>query len=430
MRSNNKKETVNQNTGAGSRRKQDIGAKTKIMAEQGMNPNGKARTGTEERTACSISNKCGGCQFIDMPYEMQLEKKQAYIDDLLSAYGSGEQIVGMRNPYHYRHKVHAVFHWKKSGDIISGVYEEGTHHVLPVTSCLIEHQKADEIIGTVRDLLKSFKITVYNENSGYGLLRHVMIRMGYATGEIMVILVTAGVVFPSKQNFVKALRRVHPEITTIVQNINERQTSMVLGDRDVVMYGRGYIEDYICKRRFRISPRSFYQVNPEQTERLYTKAVEYAGLTGNEVILDAYCGIGTIGMIAGEQAKEVIAVELNKEAVRDARINARLNGMKNITFYQNDAGKFMSGLSEQGKQVDVVFMDPPRSGSDEAFLSSVLKLAPKKIVYISCGPETLARDLQFLTKKGSYRVERFGAVDMFPFTGHVETVVLMSRVKD
>lgn len=399
-----------------------------ILEKANQNTMGKwESTSQKQSAACPISRKCGGCQFLDVPYKKQLEKKQAYIDELLAAYGSGEKIVGMENPYHYRHKVHAVFHRKKSGEIISGVYEEGTHHVLPVTRCLIEHQKADEIIETVRGLLKSFKITVYNENSGYGLLRHVMLRVGYATGQIMVVLVTAGAMFPSKQNFAKALRKVHPEITTIVQNINERNTSMVLGDRDVVIYGKGYIEDSICGKTFRISPRSFYQVNPEQTEHLYRKAIDYAGLTGNEVILDAYCGIGTIGIIAGERAKEVIAVELNKDAVRDARVNAKINGMKNITFYQNDAGRFMSGLSEQGKQVDVVFMDPPRSGSDEAFLSSILKLAPKKVVYISCGPETLARDLKFLTKQGRYRVERFGAVDMFPFTGHTECVVLMQK---
>ncbi len=385
-------------------------------------------TSVKQNAICRHFGMCGGCQYLDLPYSEQLRKKQAYIDRLLSPYGKGEPIIGMAEPSHYRHKVNAVFHRNRNGEIISGVYEEGTHHVLPVTSCYIENEKADQIIETIRGLLKSFKITVYHEDSGYGILRHVMIRSGYASGEIMVVLVTAGAFFPSKQNFAKALRKVHPEIITIVQNINAKQTSMVLGDRDVVIYGKGYIMDSLCGKSFRLSPRSFYQVNPEQTEKLYQTAISYAGLTGRETILDAYCGIGTIGIVASDAAGSVIAVELNPEAVKDARINAKLNQAKNVSVYQNDAGKFMVGLAAEGKQVDVVFMDPPRSGSDEAFLSSVLKLAPSRIVYISCGPETLARDLQYLTRSHAYRVEKFVPVDMFPFSQHCESVVLLSRV--
>jgi len=243
----------------------------------------------------------------------------------------------------------------------------------------------------------------------------------------MVVLVTASPVFPSKNNFVKALRNVHPEITTVVQNINQKHTSMVLGDRNQIMYGKGFIEDVLCGKRFRISPNSFYQINPGQTEKLYMKAIEFAGLTGKEVVLDAYCGIGTIGIVASDKAKEVIGVELNKEAVHDAISNAKLNGVKNIQFYNNDAGKFMVGMANEGAKVDVVFMDPPRTGSDQAFMSSVMKLAPKKIVYISCGPDTLARDLKYMTKDGKYKVERMVGCDMFSFTSHVETVVLLSK---
>jgi len=378
---------------------------------------------------CPLSTKCGGCQYIDKSNEEQLDIKLKKVKELLKDFGEVETILGMENPFHYRNKVNAAFRHKKNGEIIAGTYEEGTHNVLPVTSCLIENEKAGEIISTIKDLLRSFKIKVYNEDTGYGLLRHVMVRTAYTTGEIMVVLVTSSPVFPSKKNFVKALLDRHPDITTIVQNINDRATSMVLGTRNQTLYGRGYIEDVLCKKRFRLSPTSFYQVNPVQTEVLYNKAMEYAGLTGEETVIDAYCGIGTIGMVASDRAKEVIGVELNKEAVRDAITNAKINGCKNIDFYNNDAGKFMVNMASQGKTVDVVFMDPPRSGSDEAFMSSVLKLAPRKVVYISCGPESLARDLKYMTRDGKYKVEKMVACDMFPFTEHTESVVLMKRQK-
>lgn len=383
----------------------------------------------KKKTLCPIASKCGGCQYLDVPYEEQLANKQKYLQKLLGVYGTIEPIIGMEDPWHYRHKVHAVFHHNRRGEIISGVYEEGTHHVLPVDTCMIEHEKADAIIRTIRKLLKSFKITVHNEDTGYGILRHVLIRMGHNSGEILVVLVTSTPMFPSKKNFAKALLKEHPEITTVVQNINEKRTSMVLGTRDQVIYGKGYIEDTLCGKTFRISPQSFYQVNPEQTEHLYNKAIAFANLKGNEVVLDAYCGTGTIGIIVSDHVKEVIGVELNKDAVKDAIINAKRNNAKNVTFYNQDAGKFMLNLAAQNKSIDVVIMDPPRSGSDEAFLSAVRKLAPKKVVYVSCGPESLARDLKVLTKGGMYHVEKMGAVDMFPMTRGIETVVLLSQQK-
>ena len=388
----------------------------------------KKNTNKNTNSKCPISSKCGGCQYIDKSYQEQLDIKDKELRKLLGGFGEMEPIIGSDNPYHYRNKVNAAFKRKKSGEIISGTYEEGTHNILPVTSCFIEDEQATRIMSTIRDLVKSFKITTHNEDTGYGLLKHVMIRTARKTGQIMVVLVTASPVFPSKNNFVKALRNVHPEITTVVQNINQKHTSMVLGDRNQVMYGRGFIEDVLCGKRFRISPNSFYQVNPEQTEKLYMKAIEFAGLTGDEVVLDAYCGIGTIGMVASDKAKEVIGVELNKDAVRDAINNAKLNGCKNITFYNNDAGKFMVQMAKQGAKVDVVFMDPPRSGSDEAFMSSVMKLAPEKVVYISCGPDTLARDLKYMTKSGMYKVDRLVGCDMFSFTSHIESVILLSKM--
>ena len=257
-------------------------------------------------------------------------------------------------------------------------------------------------------------------------MRHVLIRTGHQTGEMLVVLVVASPVFPSKNNFVKALRKEHPEITSVVLNVNDKKTSMILGERNIVLYGKGYIQDVLCGYTFRISPHSFYQVNPVQTELLYRKAISLAGLTGKERVLDAYCGIGTIGMIASKKAKEVIGVELNRDAVKDAIGNAKGNGVKNIRFYQADAGAFMVSLAEQEEKMDVVFMDPPRAGSDEAFLESIAKLAPKTVVYISCNPETLARDLKYLTKK-KYQVKKICPVDMFPFTDHCEVVCAMYR---
>lgn len=375
---------------------------------------------------CPNFKKCGGCQYLDMPYEKQLEKKQKELSVLLKPFCKVNPIVGMEHPFHYRNKVHAVMARDRKGNIISGVYKEGTHMVLPVETCLIEDERADAIIQTVRKLLPSFKMKVYDEDTGYGFLRHVLVRTAHKTGEVMVVLVTASPVFPSKNNFVKALRKVHPEITTVVQNVNNRGTSMVLGDKEHVLYGPGFIVDELCGRKFRISSKSFYQINPIQTERLYNLAIEAAGLTGKETVVDAYCGIGTIGLVAAGKAGNVIGVELNRDAVRDAVTNAKMNQIKNIRFYNNDAGKFMVQMASEGAKADVVFMDPPRSGSTEEFIHAVATLAPKRVVYVSCGPETLARDLAWFKKEGYQAVEAWG-VDMFPMTVHVETVALLTR---
>ncbi len=396
--------------------------------------------------ACPYAKKCGGCDYQGMSYEQQLQEKQTYVRKNIGDYCKVLPIIGMENPYHYRNKVHAVFdverrgkhanggrrtagngHAKAApGGVISGVYKAGTHEVINIDSCEIEDELSSAIIRDIRGLLHSFKIKTYDEDTGYGLLRHVLVRRGFHSGEVMVVLVLGSPILPSKNNFVKALRKLHPEITTVVVNVNDKQTSMVLGEKETVIYGKGYIEDTLCGCTFRISPKSFYQVNPVQTEILYNKAIAYAGLTGKEKVIDAYCGTGTIGLIAASQAKEVIGVELNRDAVKDAIINAKRNNIQNEQFYNADAGKFMVELAEQNEKVDVVFMDPPRSGSDEAFLSSVVKLAPKKVVYVSCNPETLARDLKYLTRHG-YQAVECQPCDMFPFTKHVETVVLLSK---
>lgn len=375
---------------------------------------------------CPVNKKCGGCKYLSKTYKEQLQIKQKNVQKLLKDFGKVEPILGMEDPYHYRNKVHAVFHRDRKGNVICGTYEAGTHRVVPVEECLIEDEKSQEIIRTIRDLLKSFKIKIYNEDTGYGLLRHVLVRRGFTSGEILVVLVLSSPIMPSKNNFVKALRKVHPEITTVVMNINNKHTSMVLGDRQQVLYGPGFIKDQLCGCTFRISPKSFYQVNPKQTEVLYNTAISFAKLTGKETVLDAYCGIGTIGLATAKKAGKVIGIELNPDAVKDARINAKENHYKNAEYIQGDAGKIMVQMAEKKQPVDVVFMDPPRAGSDHAFIDSVAKLAPKQVVYISCNPETLARDLKYFKKKG-YQTKKIQPVDMFCWCDHCEVICKLVR---
>ena len=380
---------------------------------------------------CVNEKKCGSCKYLHMTYKEQLKKKEEFVKNELEKCpelkGHFKPIIGMENPWNYRNKVTAVFDRDRKGNPISGVYQEGTHRVIPVEKCLIEDELADKIIGTIRGMLRSFKIKVYDEDTGYGLLRYVLVRRGFATGEVMVVLVTASPIFPSKRNFTNALLKAHPEITTVVQNVNNRTDSLILGDKQQILYGKGYIEDILCGCRFRISPASFYQINSVQTEKLYSKAVELAGLSGKETVIDAYCGIGTIGLIASKHAKNVISVELNPDAVRDAIVNAKVNGIKNVRFYKADAGRFLTQMAEEGAKADVLLMDPPRNGSSEEFLRSAALLGPGKIVYISCNPVSLGRDLGVLKKLG-YRAEECWMVDMFPWTAHCETVCLLSKL--
>ena len=381
------------------------------------------------RGSCPVYKKCGGCQLQNLSYPEQLKFKQNKVERLLKKFCKVEPIIGMENPYHYRNKVQAAFYTNKSGKIISGVYQSGTHHVVGIDSCQTEDVVAYKIIVAVRRLMPSFKMTTYNEDTGKGFLRHILVKRGFATNQIMLVLVTGTPVFPSKNNFVKAILKQFPEITTIVQNVNNYNTNLVLGENQKVLYGKGYIEDVLCGCRFRISPKSFYQINPVQTEVLYNTAMEYANLKGNETVLDTYCGIGTIGIVAAKRgAGRVIGVELNGDAVRDAIVNARANNLKNIRFYKGDAGEFMYEASDEDEKPDVVFMDPPRAGSDTKFLDSLIKMSPKTVVYVSCNPETLARDLDYVTKNSDYKIRKIQPVDMFPHTAHVETVVLMSKV--
>jgi len=377
---------------------------------------------------CPLYKKCGGCQLQNLTYEQQLRYKQVKCIRLLGKFCRVGEIIGMENPYHYRNKVQAAFALDRHSNIISGVYQSSSHKIVPVTVCMTEDEKADEIIGTIRRLLKNFKLRPYNEDTGRGFLRHVLVKRGFKSGQIMVVLVTGTRDFPKKKDFVATLLKIHPEITTVVQNVNNQKTSMVLGNRSEVLFGDGYITEQLGDFSFRISPKAFYQINPIQTEVLYNTTLEFAGLTGKETVIDAYCGTGTIGIFASPKAKKVVGVELNPDAVKDARVNAKLNSAENTEFYNADAGEFLADAAASNEKYDVVIMDPPRSGSTVKFLKSVVKLAPKTVVYVSCNPETLARDLMFLVRNG-YKVKKIQPVDMFPHTNHVETVVLLSHKK-
>ena len=375
---------------------------------------------------CPYEKRCGGCQLRHLSYTEQLRRKQGRCIALLGPFGHVQPILGMEEPARYRNKVHAAFGLDRKRKPVCGIYQPGSHAIVPVEDCLIEDAESDAVIRQIRDMLPRYRIQTFDERSGTGWLRHVLVRRGFATGQLMVVLVAVSPIFKLQKPFLKELLEKFPAITTVVLNINDRFGPVVLGTREKVLCGPGYIEDVLCGKRFRISPRSFYQINPVQTEVLYGKAIELAGLSGTETVLDAYCGIGTIGICLADKARQVIGVELNRDAVKDAIGNARLNGLKNCWFTAGDAGESLEAMARDGFRPDVVIMDPPRSGSDERFLSCVLKAAPPKVIYVSCDPETLARDLKILTQ-GGYQVRHIQPVDMFPFTEHVESVVLMSR---
>ena len=376
------------------------------------------------------AKKCGGCPMLGLDYAEQLKQKEAAVRKLVGKYGPVAPIRGAENPCHYRNKVISTFAAGPGGKLVSGIYAAGTHKVLPVESCLLQDKVLDTVMQAVRAAASTCRYQPYNEDKGTGLLRHCLLRRGVVSGQVMVVLVTAQPVLPGAKNFVRALlaeaEKRHVPVTTVVQNYNPRRTSVVLGEEEKTLYGKGFILDTLCGKTYALSPRSFYQINHDQTEVLYGLAVEAARLTGKEVVLDAYCGIGTIGLTASGRAKQVVGVELNRDAVRDAIGNARHNNVKNARFFAADATQWITEAAAAGQRADVIFMDPPREGSTPQFIESVARMAPKRVVYVSCNPETMARDLALLTAKG-YRAEGFTPVDLFPQTAHCETVVLLSK---
>ena len=381
---------------------------------------------------CKLRAKnCGGCPMLGMDYAAQLKQKEETVKKLLGRFGPVEHIRGMETPYHYRNKVISTFTTGWGGKLTSGIYAANSHKVLPVESCLLQDEVLDKTMLAVRAAAGICHYQPFNEDKGTGLLRHCLLRRGVMTGQVMVVLVTAQPVLPGARNFVKALlteaEKQSVTITTIVQNVNDRKTSVVLGDMEKVLYGKGFILDTLCGKTYALSPRSFYQINHDQTEVLYGLAVEAARLTGKEVVLDAYCGIGTIGLTAADHAKQVVGVEVNRDAVHDAIGNAKHNGVKNARFFAADATRWIGEAAAAGERADVIFMDPPREGSTPQFIESVARMAPKRIVYVSCNPATAARDAAWLEQNG-YHAEKVQPVDLFPRTRHCECVLSFSKV--
>ena len=378
---------------------------------------------------CKICSACGGCTFQQYAYEAQLKWKTDKVKEQFRKIAhmdvEVQPCVGMDNPYYYRNKIQMPFAKDRKGNVYCGFYKQNTHVIVPVDKCHIEDERAEKILNVCKKLMKSMHIDPYNEDERYGVLRHVLIRTSYYKDQIMVVLVTAIDSFRSRGNFVDALVKECPEITTVVQNINSRATNVILGEKEHVLYGKGYIEDSLCGLSFRISAKSFYQTNPVMTEKLYRFAMEAGKLTKEDVAFDAYSGIGTIGLIACKDVKNVISVELVGAAVKDGIRNAERNHIENFKMYCDDASSFMVNMASRKEHVDVLFMDPPRKGSDERFLNAVLKLKPSRIVYVSCEPSTLARDVAYIN--GMYQVEVIQPFDMFPHTTHVETVCLLTK---
>lgn len=410
---------------------------------------------------CPHARECGACQHVNEPYAQQLARKDERMRELFAGFAGARvlPILGMEEPYRYRNKVISPYaqgsrmdeprkgrraaHGKDgrrahgSGRaraqsvpryrILCGMYAAGTHRIVETDGCLVENQQAKRVILTIRQIMPKFGIQPYNEDTGAGFLRHSVVRVGHTSGEVLVTLVTNGVEFPASRAFCRELVKRCPFITTVVQNVNTRQTNVILGEREQRLYGPGFILDKLCGLSFRISSQSFYQVNAVQTEVLYNTAVELAAFTGGERAIDAYCGTGTIGLVAAAHgAGEVIGVDSVESAIRDARQNARHNGVENARFVAADAGDFMRQLAAEGQYADVVLMDPPRAGSSKEFLDALALLAPSRVVYISCNPETQVRDCRRLRDHG-YELQTVQPVDMFPHTDHVETIALLSR---
>ena len=370
---------------------------------------------------CKICTSCGGCQYQQINYKKQLEyktnrvknaiKRIAHIDTKVN------DCIGMKDPYHYRNKIQVPFAKDKKGNVVYGFYKENSHEIIPAKECMIEDKRAASILWDIKELIKKMGIPTYNEDNGRGILRYVLIRTSYHYDELMVVLVTSILNFPGQRNFVDALIKLHPEITSIVENINSRHTNVILGNKEKILYGPGFIKDDILGLTFEISPSSFFQVNPEQVEVLYKTALDLIDINKEQVVLDAYSGVGTIGLIASKNAKKVISVEIVKDAHKNAIENAKRNNISNIEFHCGDAGEFINSYDGD---LDIVIMDPPRKGSDEKFLSTLINKKVPQIIYISCDPETLARDLEYL--KRYYEVNYIQPVDMFPMTAHVETI--------
>ena len=380
---------------------------------------------------CTLK-RCGGCNLMHLSYDAQLKFKRQRVIDSLERIGNIKNpivhdTIGMKNPYRYRNKAQFPI-GIKDGKVIAGFYALKSHEVIDTPSCLIQDEVSDKVMNIIKSWANKNEVSVYDEKTGKGILRHVMVRKAFKTNEVMVVLVTNGYDIPYIDELVEILKNDIQNLSSIVQNINREKTNVVLGSKNKTIYGKDTITDYIGDLKFNISPLSFFQVNPVQTEVLYNKALEYANLTGDETVIDAYCGTGTISLFLAQRAKKVYGIEIVKEAVQDAKKNAQENNISNAEFITGKSEEVIPDLYNKGIKADVIVVDPPRKGCDEELLRTIAAMKPKRVVYVSCDPGTLARDLRYLVENG-FDVAEVQPVDMFAMTGHVETVVLMSRVE-
>ncbi|MBE3569463.1 MAG: 23S rRNA (uracil(1939)-C(5))-methyltransferase RlmD [Bacillales bacterium] len=382
---------------------------------------------SSERTnpPCPLYHECGGCQLQHVSYEGQLKIKEKHVQDCLVRIGKITDtevlpVLGMETPWHYRNKAQVPV-GERNGKLIAGFYKKRSHEIMEMDACIIQQKQTDETIQAVKDICARYHIRPYDEKQHKGILRHIMVRYGRTTGEIMVVLITRTKDLPHKKKIVQEIIERVPGVRSIIQNVNSNRTNVILGEETFVLWGRDVIYDSIGDVQFAISAKSFYQVNPEQTKVLYDKALEYAELKGDETVIDAYCGIGTISLFLAKKAKKVYGVEIVPEAIEDAKKNAERNGITNAEFAAGKAEEVIPEWYKRGIKADVLVVDPPRKGCDPALLDTILQMKPKKVVYVSCNPATLARDLRIL-EDGGYKTTKVQPVDMFPQTGHVEAV--------
>lgn len=376
-------------------------------------------------------HKYGGCQLHHMSYEGQLQFKQNLVEQTLTRIGKLQDvnihpIIGMEQPFHYRNKAQVPV-GERNGRLITGFYKPRTHEIIDTDESVIHMEAINDAIKIVKEICSELGVAAYNEEAHTGVLRHIMARFGRKTDELMIVLITRTEKLPHRKEIVEKIVAALPNVKSVVHNVNPKRTNVILGERTQVLWGQNVIYDYIGNVKFAISPRSFYQVNPVQTQVLYDKALAYTGLTGEEIVIDAYCGIGTISLFLAQQAKKVYGVEVVSEAINDAKKNADLNGITNVKFTVGEAETVIPNWAKEGIHADVIVVDPPRKGCDAALLKTIIEMKPKRVVYVSCNPATLARDLGIL-ETGGYQTLEVQPVDMFPMTMHVECVVLMSRV--
>lgn len=379
---------------------------------------------------CTSYKRCGGCNLRHIRYEDTLLLKQSIVQNLVNKTLKNKitvkDTIGMENPYNYRNKVQFPIGHNKKNELAIGVYANRTHEIVPITACFIQDITSQKIAKYVVAFMKKNKIPAYNEITKKGIVRHVGIRFGLKTNEYMCIIVTNGNKFPNETELVEELIANFKEIKTIVKNVNNKDTNIILGQKNITLYGEGHIYDKLGEYTFEISPLSFYQINPIQTEKLYDKAIELAQLSKDDIAMDLYCGIGTIGIFLAKHVKKVYGVEIIEQAIENAKRNAQINNIDNIEFFCGDVEKILKNLIEEEKiNPDIIFLDPPRKGLDNITIKNILEVQPKKVIYISCNPATLVRDLKILEEK--YNVKEIQTLDMFPFTNHVECVVVLGR---